>query len=103
ATRVRGDRRRARDAGRHGPLHVAPRAGEGPRRAGPSSRRRPMSEDLTALRELTDEISSSRREASLARSWLAITERQRPRPQRTAARRLLPVTARPVPVMELAN
>jgi hypothetical protein len=62
-----------------------------------------MSEDLTAVRELTDEISSSRREASLARSWLAITERQRPRPQRTMTRRLMPVAAGLVAVMALAT
>jgi len=62
-----------------------------------------MSEDLTAVRELTDEISSSRREASLARSWLAITERQRLRPQRTVARRLMPVAAGLVAVMALAT
>jgi hypothetical protein len=52
-----------------------------------------MNEDLTAVRELTDVIASSRREASLARSWLAITERQQLHPQRTMVRRLVPVAA----------
>jgi hypothetical protein len=61
-----------------------------------------MSEDLTAVRELTDEIAGSRREASLARSWLAIAERQHPRPQRTMARRLMPVAAGLVVVMAVA-
>jgi hypothetical protein len=58
-----------------------------------------MNEDLTAVRELTDEIASSRREPSLAASWLAITERQRPRPQRMVVRRLVPVAAGLVVVM----
>ena len=62
-----------------------------------------MSEDLTAVRDLTDEIAGSRREASLARSWLAITERQRPRPQRTMTRRLLPVAAGLVAVMAVVS
>jgi hypothetical protein len=52
-----------------------------------------VNEDLTAVRELTDEIASSRREPSLAASWLAIAERQRPRPHRTVVRRLVPVAA----------
>src|SRR5262249_14253725 len=108
--RVRRDRGRARYAGRHGPVHVAPRAGEGPVRAGcrpaqrhrPRTRRRPMNRDLAAGRELADEIASSRREASLARSWLTITERQQPRPQRTVMRRLVPVAAGLVVVMMAA-
>lgn len=61
-----------------------------------------MNEDLTAIRELTDEIASSRPEASLARSWLAIADRQLKRPQRTMTRRLMPVAAGLVVVMALA-
>jgi hypothetical protein len=61
-----------------------------------------MNEDLTAVRELTDEIAGSRREASLARSWLAITERHEPRPQRTVIRRLVPVAAGLVVLMMAA-
>ena len=61
-----------------------------------------MNEDLTAIRELTDEIASSRPEASLARSWLAIADRQTKRPQRTMTRRLMPVAAGLVVVMALA-
>jgi hypothetical protein len=58
-----------------------------------------MNEDLTAVRELTDEMASSRRDASLATSWVAVTERGRPRPQRTMTRRLVPVAAGLVVVM----
>ena len=61
-----------------------------------------MNEDLTAVRELTDEIASSPREASLARSWLAITERQRPGRQRRLVRRLVPVAAGLVVVILVA-
>lgn len=61
-----------------------------------------MNEELTAVRELTDEIAGSRREASLARSWLAITERGRPRPQRTVTRLLLPIAAGLVVVVLVA-